>query len=301
MRLTRRMVFLSAITSLVLLVIAPPFADGGWDRARRLFPQERSRPSHGRWGARELARDPSWRRQRRSCVAMTVVFAGLAFAAQSATSLIVIFAFCGASLFVALFRRNVAARLILIFVSAPILVVFVLSPDVILDLLGKDATLTGRTELWNLVDINISERPLLGWGFDAFWSQINPAANEISANLGWAVPQAHNGLRELLLEVGWVGTSLFALVFVRNIWIGMRCLRTPQRELGLSLLLCCGGILLVGVSEEVLVDPSQISVGMLFVMGLIGERILREEGAHPHRFRPLTPSLLSIPASGPDL
>lgn len=302
MRLTRRMVFLSAITSLVLLVIAPPYAlmeDGtvrGVYSHKNVLGQVMAAgvlaSLHGiRVGGAE----------RRSCVAMTVVFAGLAFAAQSATSLIVIFAFCGASLFVALFRRNVAARLILIFVSAPILVVFVLSPDVILDLLGKDATLTGRTELWNLVDINISERPLLGWGFDAFWSQINPAANEISANLGWAVPQAHNGLRELLLEVGWVGTSLFALVFVRNIWIGMRCLRTPQRELGLSLLLCCGGILLVGVSEEVLVDPSQISVGMLFVMGLIGERILREEGAHPHRFRPLTPSLLSIPASGPDL
>ena len=157
-----------------------------------------------------------------------------------------------------------------------------------MDLLGKDATLTGRTELWYFVNIFISQRPLLGWGFGAFWSQTNSAANEISMNLGWSIPEAHNGLLELLLEVGVIGTSLFALVFVSNIWIAIRCLRTPASELGKTLLLCCGGILLVGVSEEVLVDPSQISVGLLFVMGLIGERTLRTVHEQQY-FRPVRP------------
>ena len=68
---------------------------------------------------------------------------------------------------------------------------------------------------------------------------------------------------------------VFAIVFTRNIWIATRCLLTPAKELGQTLLLCCGGIVLVGVSEEVLVDPAQISVCMLFVMSLTGERMLR--------------------------
>jgi O-antigen ligase len=175
-----------------------------------------------------------------------------------------------------------------------------LSPDVILDFLGKDATLTGRTDLWYFVKLCIAQRPLFGWGFDAFWVTNNPAANEISTNLGWVVPQAHNGLLELLLEVGAIGTSLFAIVFARNVWIAMRCLRTPAKELGKTLLLCCGGILLVGISEEVLVDPSQISVGLLFVMGLTGERALRA-GARPQGFRPIARRLRSASARGPAL
>ena len=104
----------------------------------------------------------------------------------------------------------------------------------------------------------------------------------------------------MLLEVGGIGTSLFAIVFARNIWIAVRCLRTPAKELGKTLLLCCGGILLVGISEEVLVDPSQISVGLLFVMGLTGERMLRA-AAKQRRFRAVTPPLRSASARGPNL
>ena len=86
----------------------------------------------------------------RSCAGMIMVFVGLGFAARSATSLMTIFAFCGAEILVALSRRGgSAARIIIIIVSMPVLIVFVLSPDLILGLLGKNATLTGRTELWD--------------------------------------------------------------------------------------------------------------------------------------------------------
>ena len=37
-----------------------------------------------------------------------------------------------------------------------------------LDLTGKDITLTGRTDLWTVALVQISERPLLGVGFQAF-------------------------------------------------------------------------------------------------------------------------------------
>jgi O-antigen ligase len=237
---------------------------------------------------------------RRSCAAMIIVFVGLAFAARSSTSLMVIFVFCVVEIFLTLTRRNFIATIMMIILFIPTFVVFVLSPDLILGFLGKDATLTGRTDLWEFVKICISQRPLLGWGFSAFWLSTNPAAVEISRNLGWSVPQAHNGLFELLLEVGAIGTSVFAIVFARNVWIAVRCLSTPAKELGISLLLCCAGILLVGISEEVLVDPSQISVGLLFVMGLTGERMLRA-AAQQQRFRPIAPRLRSASARAPAL
>lgn len=302
MQLMRRLVFLSAIASLVLLLISPAYAlmsDGamqGIFSHKNVLGQVMAAGVLASLHGLRVGDGRRW-----SCAATLMVFVGIGFAARSATSLMTIFVFCGAEILFALSRwGGSAARIAIIIVCMPVLVIFVLSPDLILGLLGKDATLTGRTELWELVDICISKRPLFGWGFEAFWSPTNPTANEISTSLGWVVPQAHNGLRELLLQLGVVGTSLFAIFFVRSIWIATRCLRTPARELGRSLMLCCGGILLVGVSEEVLVDPAQISAGMLFVMALIGERMLRPV-AHAQRFRSVIPPLRPTSARGPAL
>ena len=285
MLVMRRVILLAAIGSLVLLVISPHSVLMSDGPIRGVFTHKNVLGQVMAAGV--LACLHGMRAgdgDRRACAAMIIVFAALTFFASSATSLMTIFVFCGAEIFMAVFRRKAAASAIMIVISITAFVTFVLSPELILDLLGKDATLTGRTDLWEYVKICISQRPLLGWGFNAFWLSINPAAAEISTNLGWIVPQAHNGLLELLLEVGVVGTSFFAIIFVRSIWIAVRCLQTPAKDLGKTLLLCCGGILVVGVSEEVLVDPSQISVGIFFVLGLTGERMLRG-AAQQQRFR----------------
>ena len=301
LKLLRTVIFLSAIASLVLLVLSPGtvlMPDGavqGVFAHKSVLGQVMAAGVLASLHGMRVEGD-----HRRSCAAMIIVFVGLAFAARSSTSLMVIFVFCVVEIFLTLTRRNFIATIMMIILFIPTFVVFVLSPDLILGFLGKDATLTGRTDLWEFVKICISQRPLLGWGFSAFWLSTNPAAVEISRNLGWTVPQAHNGILELLLEVGGVGASLFAIVFTRNIWIATRCLLTPAKELGQTLLLCCGGIVLVGVSEEVLVDPAQISVCMLFVMGLTGERMLRAVDRQQY-FGSVAPPLRPAAARGPHL
>jgi exopolysaccharide production protein ExoQ len=299
LELLRKLIFLSAVVSLLLLPILPDtilMSDGPM---RGIFAHKNVLGQVMAAGV--LASLHGMRvggGHRRSHVAMIILFVGLAFAAKSATSMMIIYFFCLVELILAISGRYFI--IILTIISVPSLLIILLLPDVILDFLGKDSTLTGRTELWYLVDIDIAQRPLLGWGFDAFWALGNPAANEISASLGWHVPEAHNGLRELLLQVGAIGTSLFAIVFARNIWIATRCLRTPAKELGKTLLMCCGGILMVGISEEVLVDPSQISVGLLFVMGLMGERTLRAR-AKQQGYRPIPRRLRSTSVRGANL
>jgi O-antigen ligase len=67
--------------------------------------------------------------------------------------------------------------------------------------------------------------------------------------VGRTPPHAHNGLLEMLLEVGIVGTVFFVFLWARNVVLALRTLRTPARELGVMSLLCYGGIVLVGVSE----------------------------------------------------
>ena len=115
-------------------------------------------------------------------------------------------------------------------------------------------------------------KPWLGWGYFGFWQLTNPAALEISDAVHWVVPNAHNGLLEFLLDVGVLGTALFAFILIRTIVLAVRCLRTPERALAISTISCCAGILLVGVSETVLLASNQSSTSVMFITGLMCER-----------------------------
>ena len=181
--------------------------------------------------------------------------------------------------FICLYRRGGLSRVLgtsVAVLSGAIALALTLFPDPVLEILGKDATLTGRTELWALVVEKIYERPIAGWGYFAFWGAANPAANAISEELGWAgIPSAHNGLLEMLVEIGVIGTTLISVIFLRSVWLAYRCLRTSARELGTSSLLCSGAIVIIGVTEPVLIDFSSVWTTLFFVFWLMCERTMR--------------------------
>jgi exopolysaccharide production protein ExoQ len=226
------------------------------------------------------------RRRWRSMLALAVMIVA-AFPARSGTALMTIFAFCSISYVATLLGRGGTSRMLgwcCIAVLTPLAVLVAVFPDALLELLGKDPTLTGRTELWEYVIGFISERPVLGWGLTAFWSTANPLSIEVSEALGWTVPEAHNGLLEMLLEVGVVGTGFFLFLWARTLVLALRCAGTGEKQTGVSALLCLCGIILVGVTEQVLVDPGQVSVIIFFVTGFICERAIRE--ARQYRLSP---------------
>jgi len=212
---------------------------------------------------------------------MLLLFFCVTLAARSMTSLLTVVALCSAEGVIALMRRGGTARLAgigLIGILVPVVFVGAVFPDQILEMLGKDPTLTGRSDLWGFVVQAIAQRPILGWGLLAFWTPDNPIAIGISTTLGWIVPQAHNGLLEMLLDVGILGTIFFACLFTRNVIIAVSCMNTGAREMAITLLLCCAGILLVGVTESVLIDPAEPAATILFATGFICERTLRVSG-----------------------
>jgi exopolysaccharide production protein ExoQ len=86
--------------------------------------------------------------------------------------------------------------------------------DIILALLGRNATLTGRTELWQACLNSIMKRPLLGYGFDAFWLGMTGESAIVISTVHWLVPTAHNGALDLLLSLGSIGLGLFVLVYL---------------------------------------------------------------------------------------
>jgi exopolysaccharide production protein ExoQ len=88
----------------------------------------------------------------------------------------------------------------------------VVNLDAIFELLGRDPTLTGRTELWRYAWEMVKQRPMIGYGYGAFFENYE-SATYVAAVFPWAPPSAHNGFLELLLDIGVIGLALF-MVFI---------------------------------------------------------------------------------------
>jgi exopolysaccharide production protein ExoQ len=284
MRLLSWCCFLSAIGSLLLAIAAPraAFVVGNYEgdlNFNGIFSHKNVLGQVMATGA--LATLHGIRVARRRYlgkVCMLFVLVGMAYASKSTAALLAALLFCGISGFDSLWRKGGAARLsgvILAVFLSPLIIVAMIAPDTLLELIGKDPTLTGRTEIWTYVITDIWMKPWLGWGYFSFWQLTNPAALEISNTVHWVVPHAHNGLLESLLEIGVIGTALFAFILIRIIVLAARCLDTPERALAISTLSCCAGILLVGVSEPVLIVSIQAFTPVVFITGLMCERAVQ--------------------------
>lgn len=81
---------------------------------------------------------------------------------------------------------------------------FGLKELIVVDLLGRDLTLTTRTDVWPIL-IAFQDSPLLGAGFNTFWSGQRLA--RLHAEVA-AIVQAHNGYLETYLNGGLVGVGL---------------------------------------------------------------------------------------------
>lgn len=88
----------------------------------------------------------------------------------------------------------------------------------VLTALGRDPTLTGRTEVWDHTIQSVMERLVSGYGYGAYWySEYGPAA---VFRVGWGIQSAHNGLIEVMLDVGIFGMALVLAVIGRVLFQG---------------------------------------------------------------------------------
>jgi exopolysaccharide production protein ExoQ len=141
---------------------------------------------------------------------------GLIVMTQSKTSLLALALGLGLGGGLSLMNRGPAAAVALIWLGVTLSGLlgglYLLAPEVLFDAMGKDASLTGRTDIWSAVMRAAEARPLQGYGFAAFWTDDSTPAKWIRHQLGWTVPTAHSGWMDLLVQLGMVGVGLFALV-----------------------------------------------------------------------------------------
>lgn len=93
--------------------------------------------------------------------------------------------------------------------------------DFRVNVLKKDATLTGRTYLWDFAERLSEARPVLGYGYGAFWRQGNIDAEGLWRWGGIASRSGfnfHNAFVEMRVEMGMVG---MVLLFVTCAAIGL--------------------------------------------------------------------------------
>jgi O-antigen ligase len=101
-------------------------------------------------------------------------------------------------------------------VGLPVLYFASVNLDYLTGMLGRESRLTGRVDIWQLAFASFLKRPLLGYGYSAFW-KISPDALRINGVLHWAVPNAHNGFIDLALELGLVGLCLYLTYYVVSV------------------------------------------------------------------------------------
>lgn len=86
----------------------------------------------------------------------------------------------------------------------------------ILGLFNKDASLTGRVDLWPiLLSYGLEHHPIIGNGYESFFLEPNVAW--ITRSLGWVALNAHNGLLHIFLNNGVIGVALISWVIFRAI------------------------------------------------------------------------------------
>ncbi|HWZ52855.1 MAG TPA: O-antigen ligase family protein [Granulicella sp.] len=131
-------------------------------------------------------------------------------------------------------------------------------------LFSKDATLTGRTELWSLIRVAIDHHPWLGYGFDSFWQGLHGDSLNIILGVGWLVPTAHNGYYDLMLGIGYVGLLCFLPAFFQMLARALRYLNNEPSSARYFPIAFIGFWLIYNLNESALITRSGIPF-LLFV------------------------------------
>jgi O-antigen ligase len=156
-------------------------------------------------------------RRRALWIITLLLCAGLVVMTHSATSLISLIIVLGGAVALILMGMGAAAAVAAFWAGVTgalaLASVYYLAPELVFQFLGKDASLTGRTEIWAGILRDSEKQPLTGYGYAAFWGEDSAPAKWIRAQLQWPVPTAHNGWLDLLIQLGQVGVGIFVVIF----------------------------------------------------------------------------------------
>jgi O-antigen ligase len=170
------------------------------------------------------------RRRRPLAVAALCLCVGLLAGSQSATAFaagIVAIVLGFGAWFWYSHRSGVFGRFVVAAIGAVAIgsgLLFGFRPDAAIEALGRGSTLSGRTDFWPYLIQAIGDRPLLGYGYSAFFR--SPEGSDYLSyylvESGYTPYHAHNSFLQTGLDVGFVGLALLVALLLVALVRGVR-------------------------------------------------------------------------------
>jgi exopolysaccharide production protein ExoQ len=150
--------------------------------------------------------------------------------------------------------------------------------DALLRVVGRDSSWSGRTVLWKVSLLSIAKRPLLGYGFHAFWRENNESltARSLLTN-HWDAPHAHNGFIETLLQLGIIGLVLISLSLVTLLFRAFRRYRSSGASEDLWPIMLVLFLVFYNLTESSMMVENAVT-WILFIAAAF--RLTFEQGTH---------------------
>ena len=177
------------------------------------------------------------------------------------------------------FTTAMALWILAVMLGAIVLTLMASNLESTLSLLERDTTLTGRTEIWAAVIASITERPWLGYGYNAFWQEWSgPSASVLSA-VGWETPHSHNGVLDLWLDLGAVGIVVFVLGLAAATRAAVARAKHTSGSADLLPLAFLAFLVLINLSEAIVLKQHNV-FWVLYVAILSSPRVTRASARH---------------------
>ncbi len=146
--------------------------------------------------------------------------------------------------------------------------------EALLEGIGKEATLTGRTPLWDVVyNQMILERPWLGYGYGAFWAGGESNTSEyIYRIFGWEPPNAHSVYLDVWLDIGLLGLLVYVFEFLLCCLRAVTYVRLTKTAEGLWPLAFLTVIFLFSPVQSIVPDPNS-AYWVMYVAAALSTRV----------------------------
>ncbi len=199
-----------------------------------------------------------------------LIFSVFLIMSTSKTSLVAYIVGCGGFGWVFLMRRNLPVSMVTLWTSlvgGGLLVNWVKgNTETVLSMLGRSATFTGRSEIWQSLQISLADRPMWGHGYSAYWDEVvyGKTLAYVYDDLQFLPKHSHNSFIEMKLSLGMVGAYL--LVGAIAFYLVMSLIRVRNTHGAYFAVPFMAAAIVISMFESVLAGPSTFAGAVLILV-----------------------------------
>ena len=159
-----------------------------------------------------------------------------------------------------------------VFVSAVAVLIatIVFSPDVVFDAIGRDASLTGRVPLWQVIITIIAEKPLFGHAYGGFFNANSVDLQYLWLQFQWQPPGSHSGYLDMMVDLGIVGLVFYLWLFSSTTFLALKALYSGTLPLARWVLFFMLLNVLMNIDEDTSMNASVFTALMPSAMLEVG-------------------------------